>query len=172
VPAEHAIRGFFGVTMLEFEIEETSKTLAMMGFRQITEEGKRRRFAADGDALGNHIDVVVDPHAGFGRAGAGTVHHIAFRAANDSAQLEWREEIGKHIPTTQVLDRDYFHSIYFREPGGVLFEIATDNPGFAIDEPLEALGEELCLPGWLEPRRLELEERLPPLTLHKAEVTA
>ena len=104
--------------------------------------------------------------------GAGSVHHIAFRAANDEAQVEWREEIGKHIPTTAVLDRDYFHSIYFREPGGVLFEIATDNPGFAIDEPLEALGEELCLPEWLELRRLELEQRLPPLTLHKAAVTA
>ena len=172
VPPEHAIRGFFGVTMLEVEIEATEKTLAMMGFRKIAEEGKRLRFAADGHALGNHIDVVVDPHAHYGRSGAGTVHHIAFRAENDAAQVEWREEIGRHIPTTAVLDRDYFHSIYFREPGGVLFEIATDNPGFAIDEPLEALGEELCLPDWLEPRRLELEQRLPPLTLHKAGVNA
>jgi glyoxalase family protein len=172
VPAEHAIRGFFGVTMLEFEIEETAKTLATMGFKKVAAEGKRLRFAANGVALGNHIDVVVDPHAKYGSAGAGTVHHIAFRAANDAAQLEWRAEISKHIPTTAVLDRDYFHSIYFREPGGVLFEIATDNPGFAIDEPPEALGEELCLPDWLEPRRPELEERLPSLTLHKAGVTA
>jgi glyoxalase family protein len=100
------------------------------------------------------------------------VHHIAFRAANDAAQLEWRAEIGKHIQTTPVLDRDYFHSIYFREPGGVLFELATDNPGFAIDEPAESLGEELCVPEWLEPRRTELEQRLSPLTLHKAGVAA
>ena len=170
VPAEHAIRGFFGVTMLELEAAETEKTLAMMGFRKVAEEGARLRFAADGDALGNHIDVVVDPHANYGRSGAGTVHHIAFRAANDAAQLEWREEIGKHIPTTPVLDRDYFHSIYFREPGGVLFELATDNPGFATDEPVESLGEELCLPAWLEARRPELERRLTPITLHKTEV--
>jgi glyoxalase family protein len=83
------------------------------------------------------------------------VHHIAFRAASDAAQLQWREEIALHIPTTAVLDRDYFHSIYFREPGGVLFELATDNPGFATDEPIESLGESLCVPEWLEPRRAE-----------------
>jgi glyoxalase family protein len=172
VPAEHAIRGFFGVTMLEVDAAETAKILGVMGFHKIAQEGKRLRFAADGEALGNHIDVVVDPHANYGRAGAGTVHHIAFRAANDAAQLEWRAEIGKHIQTTPVLDRDYFHSIYFREPGGVLFELATDNPGFAIDESVESLGEELCVPEWLEPRRAELEQRLAPLTLHKARVAA
>lgn len=172
VPAEHAIRGFFGVTMLQLEVEETAKILAVMGFHKIAEEGKRLRFAAEGNALGNHIDVVVDAHANYGRSGAGTVHHIAFRAANDAAQLEWREEIGKHIPTTAVLDRDYFHSIYFREPGGVLFELATDNPGFAVDEPVESLGEELCVPDWLEERRPELEQRLVPITLHKMGVTA
>lgn len=172
VPAGHAIRGFFGVTMLQLEAMETSKTLATMGFQKTAQEGARSRFAAHGDALGNHIDVVVDPHANYGRSGAGTVHHIAFRAANDAAQLEWREEIGKHIPTTPVLDRDYFHSIYFREPGGVLFELATDNPGFSVDEPVESLGEELCLPAWLEARRPELEQRLAPLHLHKAEVAS
>jgi glyoxalase family protein len=81
VPAEHAIRGFFGVTMLELAAAETAKMLGVMGFRQIAEEGKRLRFAADGVALGNHIDIVVDPHANYGRSGAGSVHHIAFRAA-------------------------------------------------------------------------------------------
>jgi glyoxalase family protein len=143
-----------------------------MGFHKIAEEGSRLRFAADGDALGNHIDIVVEPQANYGRPGAGTVHHIAFRAANDAAQVEWREEIGRYIPTTAVLDRDYFHSIYFREPGGVLFELATDNPGFAIDEPAESLGEALRVPAWLEARRAELELRLTPITLHKAGVTA
>jgi glyoxalase family protein len=171
VPAEHAICGFFGVTLLEIEAAETTATLNMMGFQKIAEESNRLRFAsADGTAigaLGNHIDVVVDPNAKFGRSGAGSVHHIAFRAASDEAQLEWREVIGQHIGTTPVLDRDYFHSIYFREPGGVLFELATDNPGFATDEPLESLGERLCVPKWLEPRRPELELRLAPLTLHK-----
>lgn len=176
VPEEHAIRGFFGVTMLQIDAADTAKTLAVMGFHKVAEEGNRLRFAsAEGvavGALGNHLDVVVDPHANFGRSGAGSVHHIAFRAADDAAQVEWRTEIGKIIPTTNVLDRDYFHSIYFREPGGVLFELATDNPGFAVDEPVETLGEALCVPAWLEPRRAELEQRLLPLTLKKAGVSA
>jgi glyoxalase family protein len=169
VPAAHAIRGFHGVTMLQLDATETSKVLAAMGFHQIAAEGNRLRFAspADPSALGNHIDILVDPQANFGRSGAGSVHHIAFRAANDAAQLEWRSEITQHLPATEVLDREYFHSIYFREPGGVLFELATDNPGFAVDEPLESLGERLCLPPWFEARRAGLEERLPPITLHK-----
>jgi glyoxalase family protein len=175
VPAEFAIRGFFGVTMLQLEAEETAATLKMMGFEKIAEEGKRLRFAApdfEGQkVLGNHIDVVVDPTANFGRSGAGSVHHIAFRAADDASQAEWRATIGAHMGTTPVLDRDYFHSIYFREPGGVLFELATDNPGFATDEPLETLGERLCLPKWLEGQRAVSEARLPPITLKKA-VTA
>jgi glyoxalase family protein len=167
VPPVHAIRGFFGVTMLHIAVAETAATLARMGFDQVAEEGNRIRFAAAGSALGNHLDVVVDPHANYGRTGAGSVHHIAFRAADDEAQRDWRAVINQHIPTTHVLDRDYFHSIYFREPGGVLFELATDNPGFAVDEPLESLGEALRIPEWLEPRRAELEQRLPKLALKK-----
>jgi glyoxalase family protein len=176
VPDAFAIRGFFGVTMLHLSAAETAATLAVMGFEQVAEEGKRLRFrSAAGTAqgaLGNHIDVVVDPFANFGRSGAGSVHHIAFRASDDEAQQQWRAEIGKSIPTTNILDRDYFHSIYFREPGGVLFELATDNPGFATDEPIDSLGESLQIPAWLEPRRSELELRLKPLVLHKAAVTA
>jgi glyoxalase family protein len=174
VPAAHAIRGFFGVTMLQLAATETAATLAFMGFHQIAAEGNRLRFAspADPSALGNHIDIVVDPQANFGRSGAGSVHHIAFRAANDESHLEWRSEITQHLPATEVLDREYFHSIYFREPGGVLFELATDNPGFAIDEPLESLGERLCLPPWFESRRPELEQRLAPITLHKSTAAA
>ncbi len=169
VPAAHAIRGFHGVTMLQLDATETAATLAVMGFLPIAEEGNRLRFAspADPSALGKAIDIVVDPQANFGRSGAGSVHHIAFRAANDESQHEWRTEITKHLPATEVLDREYFHSIYFREPGGVLFELATDNPGFAIDEPLESLGERLCLPPWFEARRRGLEATLPPITLHK-----
>ncbi|HSY35245.1 MAG TPA: VOC family protein [Acidobacteriaceae bacterium] len=168
VPSAHAIRGFFGVTMLQLDATETAAALNVMGFRQIAAEGQRLRFAspADPSALGNHIDILVDPQANFGRSGAGSVHHIAFRAANDESQLDWRAEITGHLPATEVLDREYFHSIYFREPGGVLFELATDNPGFAIDEPVESLGERLCLPPWFESRRTSLEELLPSLTLH------
>jgi glyoxalase family protein len=168
VPQEHAIRGFFGVTLLEHKLEDTAKILNMMGFHKIAEEGNRLRFAAEGNALGNHIDLLIDPKASYGRSGAGSVHHIAFRAADDASQLEWRGEIAKYLDVTPVMDRTYFHSIYFREPGGVLFELATDPPGFAFDEPIETLGEELRIPAWLEPRRKSLEQRLPKIELHKA----
>jgi glyoxalase family protein len=167
VPAEHAIRGFFGVTLLKHSLESTAKIFNVMGFHKIAEEGKRIRFAAEGDALGNHIDIVVDPSAGYGRQGAGSVHHIAFRATDDASQLEWRAEIAKHLNVTPVMDRTYFHSIYFREPGGVLFELATDPPGFALDEPIESLGEELRIPEWLEPKRKVIEQRLAKIELHK-----
>jgi glyoxalase family protein len=159
--------------MLQLNAADTTKILNTMGFHQIAAEGNRLRFAspADPHALGNHLDILVNPAANFGRSGAGSVHHIAFRAANDESQRAWRNTITQHLPATEVLDREYFHSIYFREPGGVLFELATDNPGFATDEPLESLGERLCLPPWFEPRRPELEQRLAPLTLFKATPT-
>lgn len=168
VPPEHAIRGFFGVTLLEQDAVQTAALLNVMGFQKIGEEGNRLRFSAAGHALGNHIDLLIDPDAKFGRSGAGSVHHIAFRAEDDTAQQEWRREIAKHLDVTPVLDRTYFHSIYFREPGGVLFELATDPPGFTFDEPIESLGEELRIPQWLEPKRSFIEKRLPPVTLHKS----
>ena len=139
-----------------------------MGFKRIAEEGNRVRYSADGHALGNHIDLLVDPAAKYGRSGAGSVHHIAFRATDDAAQKEWRAEIAKHLSVTPVLDRTYFHSIYFREPGGVLFELATDPPGFALDEPVESLGEELRIPQWLEAQRSLIERKLAPIALHKS----
>lgn len=172
VPSEHALRGFFGVTLHERRQEETAALLNVMGFRKTAQEGNRIRFAADGHALGNHIDLLVEPQASYGRMGAGSVHHIAFRATDDDAQLEWRTEIARHVDVTPVLDRMYFHSIYFREPGGVLFELATDPPGFAIDEPLESLGETLRVPPWLEEHRTAIQKRLPQIELHKATATA
>ncbi len=144
----------------------------ILGFHKVAEEGNRQRYSAAGNALGNHIDLIIDPKAAYGRSGAGSVHHIAFRAADDAAQLAWREEIGKYVDVTPVMDRTYFHSIYFREPGGVLFELATDPPGFAFDESIETLGEEVRIPAWLEPRRRVIEQRLAPLQLHKASPTA
>ncbi len=169
VPSGHAIRGLSGVTMLQLDATETSGILSVMGFHQIAAEGQRLRFASSAHptALGSHIDMVVDPQANFGRSGAGSVHHIAFRVANDAAQMDWRSVITQRLAATEVLDRKYFHSIYFREPGGVLFELATDQPGFAVDEPVETLGESLCLPTWLEFRREGLQQRLPSITLHK-----
>jgi glyoxalase family protein len=167
VPPEHAIRGFFGVTLYERQESKTAAILNMMGFHKVAAEGSRMRFAAKGSALGNHIDLLIDPAGAYGRPGAGSVHHIAFRAKDDAAQREWREEIAKYLDVTPVLDRTYFHSIYFREPGGVLFELATDPPGFSLDEPIESLGEALRIPEWLETRRELIERRLVPITLHK-----
>lgn len=172
VEEAYAIRGFFGVTLLERDLRGTEATLKLMGFERGAQEGSRVRFEAPGDALGRRIDVVVQPDAGYGRSGAGTVHHIAFRNVDDATQLAWRAEIERHLQVTTVQDRTYFHSIYFREPGGVLFEMATDPPGFALDEPVESLGEALRIPEWLEPRRTSIERRLQPITLHKGKVTA
>ncbi len=167
VPLEHSIGGFFGVTLCEAGFEMTAAVLETLGFVSSGAEGDRFRFSAPGHAFGNHVDIRVQPQLVPGRMGAGSVHHIAFRAVDDAAQRAWREEI-KAFPldVTPVLDRTYFHSIYFREPGGVLFEIATDPPGFDLDEPSEALGESLKLPPWLEPKRTVIERALPEITLH------
>jgi len=173
VPPEHALRGFFGVTLLERNLESTSKTMKLLGFESVASDGNRTRFISPaGSSLGNHIDVVVDPNAGYGHPGAGSVHHIAYRAKDDAAQLAWLEEIGKHLQVTPVQDRTYFHSIYFREPGGVLFELATDAPGFGLDEPIETLGEALRIPAWFEPHRAAIEARLLPIELHQGSQTA
>ena len=172
VPAEHAVRGFFGVTMLERDARQTEAALALLGFHKVAEEGTRLRFAAKGDASGNQLDIVVDPEARRGRTGAGTVHHIAFRSEDYEDQKQWREVISRNMAVSPVMDRDYFRSIYFREPGGVLFELATDIPGFAIDEPLEALGEQLRTPAWLGVHPDQLTRQLPPVVLHKATVEA
>jgi glyoxalase family protein len=168
VPPEHAIRGFFGVTLLEQEAEHTAATLNIMGFRLIASEGGRLRFATEGHALGNHIDLVNNSNARYGQLGAGSVHHIAFRAKDDSSQAEWKQEIEKHLIVSPIRDRVYFHSIYFRERGGVLFELATDPPGFTFDEPIETLGEDLRIPPWLESRREAIERHLLPISLHRS----
>ena len=172
IPSEHSIRGFFGVTLCEGGFEKTAAVLVTMGFQKIAESGNRFRFTAEGNALGNHVDLLVEPDLRQGRLGAGSVHHIAFRAADDVSQLEWREIlVASSLDVTPVLDRTYFHSIYFREPGGVLFELATDPPGFAFDEPIESLGEGLKLPSWLEPQRQRVEAALPSITLRKSHGT-
>src|SRR5207344_1113547 len=105
----------------------------------VQEHGNRFRFSSRGKGPGTHLDVVCLPDAMPGRMGAGTVHHVAWRAKDDADQLRQRKVLlGEHLDVTPVLDRQYFHSVYFREPGGVLFEIATDPPGFGIDEPVES----------------------------------
>jgi len=169
VPANHSIHGFFGVTLCTTGLDKTAAVLEKMSFTQTGVEGSRYRFGAPGQALGNQIDVVVQPKVARGRLGAGSVHHIAFRVPDDAAQLEWKEELETFsLDITPVLDRTYFHSIYFREPGGVLFEIATDPPGFSFDESVETLGETLKLPPWLEPRREVIERTLPPINTNSS----
>ena len=169
VPVEHAIRGFYGVTLSEQGFETTAEVLRTMGFRAVGEQGNRFRFeVGEGDAA-TRVDVLCMAEARHGWVSAGTVHHVAWRVADDESQRAWRKRLAEeHLNVTPVIDRCYFHSVYFREPGGVLFELATDPPGFTIDEPAETLGESLKLPPWLEPSRKEIEHALPPIELHKA----
>jgi glyoxalase family protein len=166
IPSEHAIRGLHGVTLLLVNAQRTAAILTdVFGFREVAREGSVIRFAAAGDAKGGVVDIHEAAGVPRGHQGRGSVHHIAFRAADDAQQAQMTEKLirthGRH-PTEQK-DRKYFRSIYFREPGGVLFEIATDIPGFAVDEPVEALGRDLELPNFLEPRRKEIEGVLPVL---------
>jgi glyoxalase family protein len=166
VLSEHAIRGFSHPTLVLEGFEKTASLLTeAFGMRQVQQAGARFRFSG-GVGIGGQVDVEVRPNEMPGVTGSGVVHHIAFRAPDDAQQLAWREIlIERGLDVTPVFDRQYFHSIYFREPGGVLFEIATDPPGFATDESPDLLGTHLKLPDWLEPRRKEIETLLPRLTL-------
>ena len=165
--AEHSIRGFHHVALA---VETTDRTARLMtdtlGFRQVDEAEGRIRLSAGQGGPGDLVDVVSAAGFPHGSMGVGTVHHVAFRVPDEETQLAVRAEISAlGYSVTPVLDRNYFRSIYFREPGGVLFEIATDPPGFALDEDTEHLGEDLKLPPWLETRRDRLEEVLPPLRI-------
>ncbi|PSP97506.1 ring-cleaving dioxygenase [Halobacteriales archaeon QS_5_70_17] len=158
VPEASAIRGFHGVTLLSGDVEATARVLETMGYEQRGEEGDRTRYRAPGDRA-----AVVDlAGADRGVQGAGTVHHVAFRTADGESQQAWRERLtDAGMRVTEVKDRRYFRSVYFREPGGVLFEIATEGPGFTRDEGLDDLGEELKLPPWLENDREAIAADLP-----------
>jgi glyoxalase family protein len=164
VPEAEAVRGIEAVTLSVAGVEATASVLEALGFERTETSDGRMRFRASGaGALGRIVDL-RSTTAPRGRVAAGSVHHVAFRAADDSAQVELgliASSVGLH--PTPVQDRQYFRSIYFREPGGVLFEIATDGPGFAVDESLANLGSELKLPPGLEPHRREIEQALPPL---------
>jgi predicted esterase len=167
IAREHAIHGFHRVTLWVEAGDDTEPILVdTLGFRALSEDGSTRRYAAGDGGPGKIVDV--RSVGGFlrGIGGAGTVHHVAWRVAGDSAQLELREQVTKAgLDATPVIDRHYFHSVYFREPGGVLFELATDPPGFGIDEPVERLGERLMLPDQFEAQRAEIEAVLPPIHL-------
>ena len=166
VPGEHAIRGFHSIALAEEGYEQTAELLsATLGFRAVGGDGNRFRFVA-GDEAGGVVDVVCTPGSRRGAYGAGIVHHVAFRTPDDAQQKAWREMLAaQKFNVSPVMDRLYFHSIYFREPGGVLFEIATEGEGFTIDEPVESLGTSLRLPPMHEPMRKEIEASLPKLRL-------
>ncbi len=165
IPAEHSIRKFFGST---FYLKDSKSTedllLGTMGAKFISSADKIKRYSLGEKETLTFIDVIEDTNTTRAVSGAGSVHHIAFRTANDEEQEEWRRKILEHgLYPTEMVDRNYFHSIYFREPGGILFEIATDQPGFMIDESFENLGTELKLPAWHEPKRKLIEQILIPL---------
>jgi glyoxalase family protein len=166
VPAEHALHSFHSVSAALEGYERTARLLTeSFGYRLVDESENRFRFASANDsALGRIVDLLCLPDAAMGRVAAGSVHHIAFRAKDQAEQLQWREHlVDLDYNVTPVIDRTYFHSIYFREPGGVLFEIATEPPGFTLDEKLEELGTHLCLPPSMESARSQIEEILPPI---------
>lgn len=169
VPADKAVRGFDGVTLTEWNPEVTAGLLTgFLGFRAGGEAGDRLRFEVGAGGPGTRVDVLAQPDAPRGHVAAGTVHHIAFRTPDDEQQRAWHaalEELGAHV--SPIMDRQYFHSIYFREPGGVLFEIATDPPGFTADETVAELGSGLRLPRWLEADRERIEEALPPVAVRE-----
>lgn len=163
IPVEQSIRGLYSVTLWQDSCDLTGKLLVnTLGFRLIREQGTICRYSAGDGGPGTIVDLRCVPGLWSGTIGVGTVHHVAFRARNEETQLEAQTDLtAAGLEVTPVLDRDYFKSIYFREPGGVLFEIATEPPGFTVDEPVESLGHTLKLPAWLEPRRFEIEAILP-----------
>ena len=170
VDQRHAIRGFRGVTISTRHGASTDDFLReVMGMEELrldeddASDGRLRRFEFPGvGPLGERVDLLRGEGPGAG--GAGTVHHVAFRIADDDAELRWQSFLARRgLHVSPVMDRQYFHSIYFREPGGVLFEIATDPPGFAMDEDLASLGQELMLPPAFESRRAQIEAALPSL---------
>ncbi len=167
LPAEYAIRGFYSVTLAERDQERTAALLTeTLGFRFLKQEAHRFRYVLGDGGPGATVDVLSLPEQARGRIAVGTVHHVAWRAEDDAEQLAWRKRLlDQSSDVTPVLDRQYFHSIYFHEPGGVLFEIATVPPGFAIDEPVEQLGTHLKLPPWLESDRARIEEAVLPIQL-------
>lgn len=170
IPAEHAIKGIHGVTLPERSAAETVALLTeRLGFREAATDGIVTRYAS-GTEPATFADVVFAPNSISGQIAVGNVHHVAWRTPDDAEQGDWLRGLSAlGYGVSPVMDRDYFHSIYFREPGGILFEIATDPPGFAIDESPETLGHALQLPAQYEPRRAQIEASLPPLHVPKVD---
>lgn len=166
IPANAAVRGFHSVGLFVNDYELTARLLTeQLGFRAIGVDGERLRYALGEGAPGQIVDVYGLPGRNRGRGGSGAVHHVAFRISDDDSLEAWRRQLASAgLNVTPFHDRTYFHSIYFREPGGVLFEFATDGPGFDHDEPSGEMGRRLVLPDWLEPMRDQIISRLPRFT--------
>lgn len=165
VKKDAATKGFHSTTLSLKSIDKTAKILTdIFGYELVSQEENRFRFATTAVENASIIDLLENPTGVSGQNAAGTNHHVAFRVANEEIQMEFHERImSENLGITPKIDRDYFYSLYFREPGGVLFEIATDNPGFTVDEPLSELGTHLKLPKQHEPLRARIEEVLPKL---------
>jgi glyoxalase family protein len=163
---QSAIRGLHSVTMLVTDPQKTVDLMTgVLGYVVTREADGRIRLAVYGDAPGHIIDILHDARATPAKNGIGTVHHVAMAIGSDEEQARLREDLlARGLKVTEVRDRQYFKSIYFREPGGVLFEVATIQPGFLIDEELRNLGRDLKLPPWEEPHRQEIENKLPQVT--------
>ena len=166
VPSESAIRGFHSVSLMLDRTKATGAILSdVFGFAEVAREGDTVRYAAEGTAIGGIVDLRAVGGFLSARLGRGSVHHLAFRAADDAAEMEMARKLATNhgLRTTEQKNRDYFRSVYFREPGHVLFEIATDIPGFDVDEPAAQLGSSLKLPAFLEGHRAQIEAALPAL---------
>ncbi|MEO8861481.1 MAG: ring-cleaving dioxygenase [Ginsengibacter sp.] len=163
VNADVATKGFHSVTLTVKNVTPTAKILTdVFGYTLVKQEGNKFRFVTDAIENASIVDIIEAPNLSRGNGAAGTNHHVAFRVKNDDILMEYREKIvSKGLNITPKIDRDYFFSLYFREPGGILFELATDNPGFAKDEPVNELGTHLKLPKQYESSRLEIERVLP-----------
>ena len=163
VTEQSAIRGFHSVTLMLRSVTPTAAILTdIFGYRLLKQEGNRYRFVTEAIEDAAIVDIIEAPAAGPGRGRAGTNHHVAFRVKDDTILMRFREKVlAKGLSITDKIDRNYFYSLYFREPGGVLFELATDNPGFETDEPLNELGTHLKLPVQYEKDRAAIEKTLP-----------
>ncbi|HEV8580125.1 MAG TPA: ring-cleaving dioxygenase [Thermoanaerobaculia bacterium] len=172
VPERHQIRGFHAVRLWERDLATTARFLsAALGFAPMAEEAGWHRFGVDGGGSGKWLEVRELPGERLGSWGTGAVHHVAFRVADEEEQLGVRQRVlAAGSRPTPVIDRFWFRSVYFKEPGGVLFELATEKPGFTVDEDLGHLGERLILPPWFEPQRQQIEAALPPLRMVGHEV--
>lgn len=167
VPPEHFIRGFYKAEILVSSCKHSGRFLEeLLGFRRVYEGLHRVRYEAGGGGPGSIIDVLCPPDLDYGVVGVGTIHHIAWEIPTVEEQVEYRRRLLEQgYRVTSVIDRKWFKSIYFREPGGVLYEIATSGPGFTVDEPVDKLGSDLVLPEWLEPQRNWIESVLPRVKL-------